>query len=364
MIKKIDPILFSLYSLFNKKPILVGLASIIIPLLEIPIAIILGVWQGIDYSLQQSLTTWGGNIVLGFTNYFILKYYILITTSFKEIEKKKVIEDAKVSFSNIIETIVPKSNNTLRYIVFIGISLIISIFFHYTYLLDNLYGWTESSANGGWSILGYINIIYFTIELTIIFNFFFWVSKIIKIFRKLNHDIQTNDLTYNFVRFCSTNSGGLKPFGDLAMNCNTVLFTIGIWSLILFISVSLYHSELLIWQLFQLMLPLPTYVIITPIIYYFHIGPIHEIMIRKKEELINCLVEKDMAVTKFDCVSFEDLFSDSSKLKNIKLNSELFEVVNKFPTWPFNTQTITKLVTYLLLPIIPFLYQIVIPLIL
>jgi len=147
------------------------------------------------------------------------------------------------------------------------ISFIVSIVFHFIFLADSLHGWTEVSATGGWSALGYYHIILFTLEFSIIINFFLAIIV----------NLKSNKLT---------NTQELKTLGDLAVKGFYAMFFIVIYLNILvftFTKFSIAHNTIYLRQIMETLMYIPIYIVLLPLLFYIHVAPIHKIIKYKKE---------------------------------------------------------------------------------
>ena len=354
-----DPILYFLYTKLKLSTILVGLLSIAIASAIIPWAIYTEVWSGIYYSLYNSFHTWIGDIVLGATNALILYYYLSFPRLFKRVYEFKIIDDGTSSFVSLYSYISTKFYNKKRHLIVVLISLLVAILMQYQWLIDLKHGWTETSPTGGISFLGYYHLVYFTLEVSILINFFINVFYTISLFRRLEKKVLKGKLKYNFVRLCQYNTGGLKPLGDIAMQIIMVLFTLGLYTALIVFSIirhSAESDEIQIWQVSEF-LSLAVYLILAPTIFFLILTPIHRLMKRKKDSLYELLRIKDNEIAILEKGSLKELFEKSKTFEKIKFNNELFVLIRELPTWPFNFTSITKLVTMTILPILPIIFE-------
>lgn len=366
-----DPILYFLNSKLKLNPIMVAILSIIIAAIMIPWAIQTEVfWSGkpnsIYLSLYDSYHTWIGDIVLGVTNGLILYYYLSFPRLFKSLYQHKIIDDGTNDFNSLFTFFSSQIFNKKRHLIVLIVSLICAIIMQCLWLYGDeggyKHGWTEISAEGGMSYLGYYHFFYFTLEFSILINFLVNVYYTIILFRKLEKKVIVGDLKYNFVRLCQYKTGGLKSLGDIAMRIIMVLFTLGIYiSLIVFsiIKHTLKTGTIDLWKTPQISL-LFVYVIIAPLIFFLLLTPIHKLMIRKKNELYKLLIKKDTEVITLEKKSLQKLFINSNSIEKIRINNELFKLINELPTWPFNLSSISKLITMTILPILPIILELII----
>ena len=122
-------------------------------LVMVPWAVCTGVWQDIDYPLSSSYAVWLGDICLSLSNFFIVRYYESIPNSF------------------------PRDTGIVHYILILFVSFLFSLMIHGIFLMDTLHGWTEVSATGGWSLLGYYHIVVFALESSIVAHFFLYMGR-------------------------------------------------------------------------------------------------------------------------------------------------------------------------------------------
>lgn len=143
-IKLFDPFVNLLFvNLFSNKRIFVVL-FICINLATIIIAVQTKVWSGISYPLSQSYTAWVGDFILSVSNFFILGYYT-----------KNRSNPLKFSSASLI----------------LMTCFSISAIFHYLFVIDQMHGWCEIDATSGLSPLGYLHLIYSSIQLYIFIVF-------------------------------------------------------------------------------------------------------------------------------------------------------------------------------------------------
>lgn len=359
-----DPILYFLNSKLSLSPIIVGLISIFFAAIMIPWAKYTGVWSGdgMAYPLFESFHTWIGDIVLGLTNALILYYYLSFPRLFKSLYQYKIIDDGIFSFESLYSFIYSKIFNKRRHLIVLVFSVIVTIIMQNKWLDDGLHGWTEINSYKGMSFLGYYHFIYFALELSIIVNFIINVFYTIIVFRKIREKVISNQLKYNFVRLCQYSSGGLKPLGQIAMQIIMVLFTLGIYTSLVVFSMLKYSKEsgwIHDWQILEISLLL-LYIILSPSIFFLLLTPIHQLMKWKKNSLYKLLVLKDNEVVTLEKDSLKELFTNSKSIEKIRLNNELFSLINELPTWPFNLSSISKLITMTILPILPIILEIIV----
>jgi len=365
-----DPILYYLHIRLKIKPIWIALIIIFGGLLMIPWAVDSGVWEGIDYPLSKSYITWIGNIIIGLSIIFIIRYYNAIPKAFQEIIDKKIFCDATCSMQKVKNgAILLYAKSKYRYILFT--SFIISFFIHLTYLCgDNLYGWTENESRNGFSYLGYYHMIYFTLMLSIVLNSFYGFYKTVRLFKKIESLVTKKEIRFNYIRLCKDNAGGIKQLGDLSLKFNNIIFALGLYSsLLVFTIMSFKHisignifndffsviSQLHIWQFIEMLLPIPLFFLLSPLLFYYHILPLHRIMKKKKDEIISEIISYDRELIDFSPSSIRDILMDKNSLDNLFMSSELFEMVRDLSAYPFNIKAVTRVFGSTLLPLITFI---------
>lgn len=359
---KTDPILQFLHFKVKIPIALIGPLSILLAVALIPIALITGVWSGIDYSMEQSYTTWIGAIFLCIANVFILRYYISIPKVLNELNEKGIITGENEAFQNFIKEIKQFYNLKYKKTIVLCLSFFLSMFLHILFLRDGLHGWTEIDALNGWSFLGYYNMLVLTIEINIIINLILNVGVTVRVLSRLVLEIKHGGLKYNFIRLCCFNTGGLKPFGDLALKCNLILVSMGCFVSVLVYTMIQAAEKFGIkytWQIFEFMISIPLYLIITISIFFIHIYPIHKLMQFRKRELLEIVSKEDQEAFSLEKKSIEGLLKKKSRYEDLKYNSDIFELINRLPTWPFNYKVFSKLLTSVLLPVIPILIEII-----
>ncbi|MEN8120781.1 MAG: hypothetical protein ABFS35_10560 [Bacteroidota bacterium] len=111
-----------------------------------------GVWNGIDYPLSESYSTWIGEFVLAIINVLILSYY------------------RELSYLMQFSCKYQKLAGNYKWQMFVLIlSFGFSWYFHHNFTTDQLFGWCEKSS-GILSKLGYYHLMVFTIQIWIIMN--------------------------------------------------------------------------------------------------------------------------------------------------------------------------------------------------
>jgi len=249
---KWDYILYILYEKLNLSAITISLLSIGLFVAMIPWSVITGVWNNIDYPLISSYTTWLGDIFLGIANYFIIVYYISLP------------HPPNYHF------------NKNQYIFVLLISFIVSIIFHFVFLVDSLYGWTEVSASGGWSALGYYHIILFTLEFSLIINFFLSIRSYLK--SNILENIQE-----------------LNVLADLSIKGFYAMFFISIYLNILvftFTKFSIEHNAVYLQLIMKILMYIPIYIVWFPLIFFLQLAPIYKIIKLEKRRIPINYVQK------------------------------------------------------------------------
>ena len=119
------------------------------PLVPIIWAMNSGVWEGIDYPLNESYSTWIGEFIFAIINIKILKYYSNFSylLQFSENIKRKV------------------SNYSWQLLLFI-FSYAGSYYLHFRFTQDQLFGWCEKRI-GILSWLGHYHTFVFAIQIWI-----------------------------------------------------------------------------------------------------------------------------------------------------------------------------------------------------
>lgn len=277
-------LLLRFFVITNKvKPVYVGIIIVVLALLMVPWAVVTGVWKGIDYPLSRSYTTYIGDCLFGWLVVVICKYYRLVPAAFNKLFKMGILSPGSMSISEIRECIC-NIYSVDRYYVPYFVSLITTSALHFSFLRDRFWGWTEVSATGGFSFLGYYHILYFFFVFSVILNFFVLLFCGVRLARFIRKAVSNGWISYNFYLFCRYNAGGLSSITDVAMRSNAVLFIIGIYLAIVAIT-SLTFKQIGVdyctWQIIETVLPIPIYLLVSPLLFVFQLYPIHLMMIDK-----------------------------------------------------------------------------------
>ena len=358
---KSDYILNFLTKTLGLNFITVSLVSVFISSLIIPWAINTNVWSGIDYPLQVSLHTWIGDILLGVCNGCILFYYQSIPKAFNQIIQTKVITSGSVDTKTFIKTTIHyyrKGNRFLPYIF----SMVVTLSMHYLYITDKKYGWTETGADTMFSPLGFYHMIYFFGEFSIFLIVFIKFYKTAKILRLLEQHVNKGFLNYNFVRLCKNNAGGLAPLGRLTSHFFYILAILGGYVSIMAFSTIKFMLNFKnyddIWVYFESVIPLTVYISLVIFCFLYSLMPIHRMMKKKKEMILSEIIKHDMETFKFEPKSMVQAFNCDIKRKQLIEYTQAFIQCQSYPSWPFNTRTISTTISAVLLPLIPSAFKV------
>ena len=263
-----DPLLVIYKVLKNKKLYLKLFFTLIYPVVIIIWAIVIGVWDGIDYPLKKSVSVW-----FGYFFYAISATQLtLFSVAYKELLSKT---SNKIRF-----------NNNFKYLLLI-VALSISTILHISFLTDDLHGWCESEK-GVPSALGIYHFILYTFNLWVIFNYFYYYRCFPRILKGLK---SFDDLCENEIQ---------KPLKSLLISLSklniiykNVIISYGVFTISFFISLIRFEIKqpkfkLDDWQWIEIFILVLFYMIFGFVLYWgLFAKSIYQYLSKTKKNLLN-----------------------------------------------------------------------------
>lgn len=352
-ILKSDPFLYFLHGYLKWSPRSIAFVFVFFSVIFlIFLAILTGAWDGIDYPLINSYTTWIGDIVLGIAVASILKYYKEIPIAFNSLLKNGVMKKHEAEYKAFLSHEIEKYNyNRIETKIILIVSFIVSLGLHISYLLDNLHGWTERNESISFSLLGIYHIFIFAIYLFILLNFSANLIKTTSTIRKLNQILVKHLSDVELVRLCPYECGGFYSFSKLAFGAFKVISALGIYIFLLSVtlySVAIQHDTFFLWQRLEVLLT-PVYFILAPSVLFLHIMPIHDFMKKFKYGLISELILLEKKTVCLSKKALKRIINDERKIGKLRAIEDLHSAVSKFPIWPLKSSSIKYLFEYILI---------------
>lgn len=282
--------------------------------------------ENIDFPLVYSSTVLIGHTILSICLAFLLKQNFSLSKLIDNIENDKLIfknnkidellNDKIIStkqFENHIK------NKTIKFVSLI-IGIIVSFFFHYTYITDDIIGWCEPLKNQfnilGLSLLGIYNFVIttLTIAILVMILFFFIATN-----TKLHNYTYSYNVNTEFPDYYLNNT--FNEFSKFIKNYRIIAALIGLhgistfFSLILF---SLNKNHFFTWQIIHIVFFAAYYFIIRQLLLKGHL---------KSFSLL-----KQVFTNNIENINYQDKINDNNLLRDGAINQlkKLEKEITKF----------------------------------
>lgn len=361
---KRDPVLCLLSFKLKMSPISIGVLFGLFSAILIFWAIFTDVWSSSletkHYFLSSSFHTWAGNFVLAFANMLIVFFYLAFPKLIEKLYTSKSIDGKGESFISIYNSVFKPHRIKWIYIVVFLLSVEIAWLLQFLWLDDQIIGWTEKGVCGYMSPLGYYHFLFFVVQISIVFSFVINAVKIIELFRELEKNVSSGVLEYNVVRLCQYNLGGLKPISDIVKRIFWIFCLLGTYAAFLFFSVRKGVSNIS-WNAWSKaeMSAIGIYIFLALLILYHLVMPVRRFMKNKKEKLFHILIKQDKEVSTLHEDKVYKDFQCEETIGKLKFNDEIFTILDKIPTWPFSTKSVIQLISLIIVPTLPVIFDII-----
>ena len=280
-----DPLLF-IFAKAKAKPILIFIFFFFIYwVVIVSLAILTGVWKGIDYPLSQSYSVWAGYPFFAVAATFFTLYNKHLTDLLSYANGKGEKLRKRLFSSRKLYLIIP--------------AVLIAGLLHYSYLTDPYHGWCESAV-GKISFLGVYHLLLYAFNLLIIFLFIFYYVHT----GKIVHAIAETD-TNNQTGFDNNEKAIISTISKLNIYYKIIVLIFGIFSILFFSTTILFmknHSDysLHTWQWFEVFILVIFYFVFGFILYWFYFAKNMSnflIAVRNRQLLQNSFNRHEMVYT-------------------------------------------------------------------
>ena len=332
----------------------------VLVLVQVPWAVLTGVWATGDSQLRDNYHWWIGYFILTLLVYLALRYYRRVPEVFDSMGERGIFTDGTAAYKNTLQDYARLYARPYFNIISILVAAAVAAGMHLLPLDAGRVTWATTASGTFLNALGFWKMFLDFLLILMIGQITYAVVVTIVIYYRLDRDIHAGRLGYEFVRLSQSNAGGLKPLGELAMNANYTIVIVGLFVGMMSFTVLLDirgAGSMAADQAVQVFVPLALYGLLAPTLFFFHLWPIHQIMREKKDALFRMIQNEDRQILRMERESLASLYEDRDRMDDLAFNAEVFNMVKRLPSWPFNVETILKLVTTVMIPLLPFLVE-------
>ena len=288
----------------------------------------IGLWQ--DYSNFV-------NLALLFPTLFAFYLWIprAITSSFAALRKNKVIPPFQsLEYAPLYERIHKLFSHWLWFLAALVITLLLEFVLVVPY---------TRNFNNWWSQVDFFFIGHQVYFIVIMYSMVYLILRILQFILALRWMFKT--ITVDLKALHPDGCGGLRTLGDFSMKLGYGIGIIGFSIVVLFFQVNVNLGGEL-WQI-DWSIPIITvfvaYLLFAPVVFFAPLSTAHEAMRKAKEEellIISQHFEKNYKNILVELPTLQGRLKEG--IDTIKQMQELYDVVARFPVWPYNNRNLVR----------------------